>query len=78
MRRPFTGAWIETLVIAVSICMPAVAPSRGRGLKPKALCHRRKNTGGRPFTGAWIETIMPSLIQPMRAGRPFTGAWIET
>ena len=32
-RRPFTGAWIETLDIALADRAISVAPSRGRGLK---------------------------------------------
>ena len=36
-RRPFTGAWIETLDIALADRAISVAPSRGRGLKPVAV-----------------------------------------
>ena len=33
-RRPFTGAWIETIMIGMLVMQGMVAPSRGRGLKP--------------------------------------------
>ena len=32
-RRPFTGAWIETLRPELGAAPAGVAPSRGRGLK---------------------------------------------
>jgi len=55
-RRPFTGAWIETIGTDDAHLTDAVAPSQGRGLKlPEErlrLLDRR-----RPFTGAWIETF---------------------
>ena len=57
--------------------LPAVAPSRGRGLKHanRALA---KNIDCRPFTGAWIETFAGAITLGLTFGRPFTGAWIET
>jgi len=54
-----------------------VAPSRGRGLKPRSP-GRTASALGRPFAGAWIETF-PRCVRPYAAdGRPFAGAWIET
>ena len=35
--RPFTGAWIETSESELESASSVVAPSRGRGLKPKTL-----------------------------------------
>ena len=56
---------------------PGVAPSRGRGLKLKAL-EVMEQGRCRPFTGAWIETSGPATPHTGTPGRPFTGAWIET
>ena len=54
--RPFTGAWIETPMHVIATMRSKVAPSRGRGLKPRAR-GPSWHVVGRPFTGAWIETM---------------------
>ena len=56
MRRPFTGAWIETPNLVHDKEVSEVAPSRGRGLKRYQEEMRGKGIS-RPFTGAWIETL---------------------
>src|SRR5262249_8746515 len=76
--RPFAGAWIETDAIRHRGRSERVAPSRGRGLKPRAAPPQRLALESRPFAGAWIETVMTSGDACMRPGRPFAGAWIET
>ena len=54
-----------------------VAPSRGRGSKPR-------NTSvasglfSRSLTGAWIETCFFAPDKPVEESRSLTGAWIET
>ena len=57
--RAFTGAWIETSVVASSSQKLFVAPSRARGLKP-AITSEGTADFRRAFTGAWIETRIVS------------------
>ncbi len=71
MRRPLTGAWIETPAAPQRSRWVAVAPSRGRGSK---LDGGRGNKTGpcRPLTGAWIETTRscaPTASASAPAGR---------
>ncbi len=76
-RRPFTGAWIETITRRQDRPCALVAPSRGRGSKlPGSILSDIMR--GRPFTGAWIETPQTSISLFRPGRRPFTGAWIET
>ena len=56
VRRPFTGAWIETRAVVSVPTVCWVAPSRGRGLKHPQEIHSHRGFR-RPFTGAWIETL---------------------
>jgi len=51
MRRPFAGAWIETLGQSIVEMRDAVAPLQGRGLKPVISA----------------QTVMPSLhVAPLQ------------
>ena len=55
MRRPFTGARVETEVECERDYRETVAPSQGRELKqpqPRTMQHMLR----RPFTGARVET----------------------
>ncbi len=75
--RPFTGARIETRSTPIAGRPRTVAPSRGRGSKPRGW-PKISGWSRRPFTGARIETS-PSRLARSRSGRrPFTGARIET
>ena len=75
--RPLTGARIETSGGAPSRSRPAVAPSRGRGSKPRLCGDRGAWDGSPPHGGAdrnssgWSDTRSISC-------RPLTGARIET
>ena len=79
MRRPLTGARIETASTSLPRALSTVAPSRGRGSKlglhPRP---RRAAAQRRPLTGARIETYPRHPHRQGRACRPLTGARIET
>ena len=72
LGRPFTGAWIETLIPYPLGACRAVAPSRGRGLK-QGLHSHLPDPGGRPFTGAWIETLACQVTNALRRASPLHG-----
>ena len=76
-RRPLTGAWIETSRKAISTASWAVAPSRGRGSKPKGTVKVTIIGGVAPSRGRGSKLVQQ--LQANRAdSRPLTGAWIET
>ena len=54
--RPLTGARIETPTADRQVGRQSVAPSRGRGSKPRHRPGRRRQRRCRPLTGARIET----------------------
>ncbi len=63
LRRPLTGARIETTCSASSSPRRTVAPSQGRGSKPRP-DRTSSRAAGRPLTGARIETA--SISSPGR------------
>ena len=77
-RRPFTGARIETPAGASPTAASRVAPSQGRGSKPRRQHHPAALVRRRPFTGARIETALVEGGAAGRGGRPSKGARIET
>ena len=60
VRRPLTGAWVETLPSPGTPTRRPVAPLRGRGSKPVDRHVFDPAAPRRPLTGAWVETRSPS------------------
>ncbi len=54
--RPFTGAWIETVALAVLLKPVGRRPFTGAWIETLLLDMLNIMTS-RPFTGAWIETF---------------------
>ena len=78
-RRPFTGAWIETPIVAERDSCRAWSPPHGGVDRNAAMQPAARSRGiGRPLTGAWIETRTTAPRDGAGRRRPFTGAWIET
>ena len=75
--RPFTGAWIETVVVATASTGEQVAPSRGRGLKPTKQPRMIALRIVAPSRGRGLKPWARGPSWHV-VGRPFTGAWIET
>ena len=65
---PFTGAWIETLVLFHREQIIQVAPFTGAWIE--TLCVAITNIVHKvaPFTGAWIETSEPVNLREMFQG----------
>ena len=76
--RPFTGAWIETLVRTFTQFCNWGRPFTGAWIETHNGVSHWPPPACRPFTGAWIETVSGLRNIPNKHGRPFTGAWIET
>ena len=76
-RRPFAGAWIETVAAAEHAHRVKVAPSRGRGLKLLGLAMDLLEVAVAPSRGRGLKHRSPDLTG-RDGGRPFAGAWIET
>ena len=74
---PFTGAWIEIVLVSVVAVIIRVAPFTGAWIEIRLLYHSLIVVTVAPFTGAWIE--IPGWIAAWLAApvAPFTGAWIE-
>ena len=54
--RPFTGAWIETILL-ISATATSLSPLHGGVDRNEVFVALDGNNRRRPFTGAWIETV---------------------
>ena len=75
---PFTGAWIETVLLPIIIRAGLVAPFTGAWIETVSYARCITARYVAPFTGAWIETSKSSDVNILSYVAPFTGAWIET
>ena len=74
---PYVGAWIETIIMKLSVTYLKSHPTWVRGLKPANdiyLLTRRVA----PYVGAWIETNHAHARTRNARVAPYVGAWIET
>ena len=59
--RPFTGAWIETIVGAGGVSLQPCRPFTGAWIETYSCIALNAFGFSRPFTGAWIETFSMCL-----------------
>ena len=63
MVAPFTGAWIEIIVMSIVAALVLVAPFTGAWIEIWVHHSRRISFPVAPFTGAWIEMRWRSARQ---------------
>ena len=71
---PFTGAWIEMLVISNEWQRLSVAPFTGAWIEIRKLSRYIKKACVAPFTGAWIEIAGQTSARQTSAGRSLHGS----
>ena len=77
---PFTGAWIETDVIAATIANDySVAPFTGAWIETAVILITSNRVGqSPPSRGRGLKPESARALSWLAAVAPFTGAWIET
>ena len=76
-RRPFTGAWIETIMRVTTSLLSLSRPFTGAWIETEAQQAQLAQQSVAPSRGRGLKLICLTN-SPMITRRPFTGAWIET
>ena len=75
---PFTGAWIETIIVSAKKNTKAIAPFTGAWIETQSLIASTKTEASHPSRVRGLKLCYVDLLARAFAIAPFTGAWIET